>query len=551
MIIGGTTPAERNVISGNIHGAGIGVGYTIGGTTAAATIQGNFIGTDVTGTMPIGNQYGLSLPDVGSLVLNNVIAASTLQAINSEGGSSETIQGNFIGTDLTGTLNLGNLGGVVAIDGNNWMIGGAGAGQGNVIAFNGGSYAIAVGGGTGNTIRGNSMHDNAGLGFDLVGDGVTPNDPCDADDGPNHLQNFPIITSVTPNASTTTIQGILNSTASTMFEIDLYATAACINRPQGYVEGEIYLGGFQVTTDGSCNTTFSHDVPVVLQPGQIVTATATDPGGSTSEFSQRLVLSQSPGSGPAAGGTSATLSGMLFESGATVTVGGVPATNVMFVNGSSITATMPARPAGSLNDTVVANPSGTAGTLANGWIADFNDVGGNQFYYYITKLVANEITVGCGGGNYCPDANVTRQQMAVFLLKGKHGLCYVPPACTPGFFSDVACPSTYANWIEALANEGITGGCGGTNYCPTNPVTRQQMAVFLLKAEHGSTYLPPDCTPPGIFSDVPCPGTYTNWIEELFHENIAAGCGGGNYCPTSPNNRGQMAVFITKTFNLP
>jgi hypothetical protein len=429
------------------------------------------------------------------------------------------------------------------------LIGGAGPGEGNVIAFNGPPYAIAVGGGTGNTIRGNSMHDNAGLGFDLGGDGVTLNDPCDADSGPNNLQNFPIITSVTPNASTTTIQGTLNSTASTMFEIDLYATAACINRPQAYVEGEIYLGGFQVTTDGSCNVSFSHDVDVVLQPGQIVTATATDPGGNTSEFSQRLVFSQSPGSGPAAGGTSSSLSGMLFESGATVTVGGVPATNVMFVNATTMTATMPARPAGSLNDTVVSNPSGTGGTLRNGWIADFNDVAGNQFYYYITKLVSNQVTVGCGGGDYCPDADVTRQQMAVFLLKGKHGLCFVPPACTPGFFADVACPSAYANWIQELATEGITGGCGGGNYCPTSPVRRDQMSVFLLKAEHGSTYVPPACT--GVFGDVPCPGAFANWIEELFHENIAAGCGGGNYCPSNPNNRGQMAVFLTKTFNLP
>ena len=131
----------------------------------------------------------------------------------------------------------------------------------------------------------------------------------------------------------------------------------------------------------------------------------------------------------------------------------------------------------------VSNPSGTAGTLRNGWIADFGDVpGSQQFYTYITKLVSNQITVGCGAGNYCPDANVTRQQMAVFLLKGKHGLCYVPPTCTPGFFGDVPCPSTYANWIEALANEGITGGCGDGNYCPTNPVRRDQMAVFLLKS---------------------------------------------------------------------
>jgi hypothetical protein len=76
------------------------------------------------------------------------------------------------------------------------------------------------------------------------------------------------------------------------------------------------------------------------------------------------------------------------------------------------------------------------------------------------------------------------------------------------------------------------------------------MAVFLLKAEHGSSYVPPACTPPGQFADVPCPGQFTDWIEQLAAENITGGCGGSNYCPQNPNTRGQMAVFIGKTFNL-
>ena len=550
VVIGGPTAADRNVVSGS-PSSGIGVGYTVGGASAQATIQGNFIGTDVTGTLPLGNVYGISIPNSNCVVKDNVIAASTSQAIISEGGANEVIQGNFIGTDVSATLDLGNGGGAMAVGGNNWTIGGTAPGEGNVIAFNHPPYGgVANGGPQGTRIRGNRMFGNTPLGIDLYPSGVTPNDPGDADGGPNGLQNFPIINTVTPGASTTHIQGILNSTASTLFDIDFYSGPACLAFPQGFLQGENYLGSIQISTDGSGNATFSTDVPYVLTAGQPVTATATDPSGNTSEFSQRLILSQSPASGPASGGTAVTLTGMLFENGATVTVGGVPAIGVNFQNDTTITCAMPARPSGTLNDTVVTNPSGSGGTLRNGWIADFADVGGNQFYSFINKLVANQITVGCGGGNYCPDANVTRQQMAVFLLKGKHGLCYVPPACTPGFFDDVACPSTYAAWIEALANEGITGGCGGNNYCPTNPVRRDQMAVFLLKAKYGSTYTPPACAPPGVFPDVACPGTFTNWIEELYHENIAAGCGGGNYCPTNPNNRGQMAVFITKTFNL-
>jgi hypothetical protein len=138
--------------------------------------------------------------------------------------------------------------------------------------------------------------------------------------------------------------------------------------------------------------------------------------------------------------------------------------------------------------------------------------------------------------------------MAVFLLKGKHGVCYTPPACTPGFFADVACPSTFADWIEALANEGITSGCGGGGYCPNNPVRRDQMAVFLLKAEHGSTFVPPPCA--NVFADVTCPSPFADWIERLAAETITSGCGGNNYCPFSNNTRGQMAVFIIKTFGL-
>ena len=171
----------------------------------------------------------------------------------------------------------------------------------------------------------------------------------------------------------------------------------------------------------------------------------------------------------------------------------------------------------------------------------------HPFYAFIENLFHNGITGGCGGGSYCPDSSVTRAQMAVFLLKSEHGSAFAPPPCT-GVFPDVACPSTFADWIEQLAAEGITGGCGGGNYCPDNPVTRQQMAVFLLKAKYGSTYVPAGCT--GIFGDVPCPSQFADWIEELSNQGITGGCGGGNYCPTNPNTRGQMAVFLVKTFGL-
>ena len=243
---------------------------------------------------------------------------------------------------------------------------------------------------------------------------------------------------------------------------------------------------------------------------------------------------------------------MLFEDGATVSIGGVPATGVDVVNSTTIDAISPALTAGSVNVVTVTNPGGTAGTLPNGWVANFIDVpNSQQFYQYVVRLVANGITAGCATpGSYCPLNSVTRAQMAVFLLKSKLGQCFVPPPCTPGTFPDVACPSNpFAPWIEELFEQGITGGCGNGNYCPNNPVTRQQMAVFLLKALHGSTFVPPVCD--GDFGDVPCPSQFADWIEQLAAEAITGGCGSGNYCPLNPVRRDQMAVFLSNTFDFP
>ena len=120
--------------------------------------------------------------------------------------------------------------------------------------------------------------------------------------------------------------------------------------------------------------------------------------------------------------------------------------------------------------------------------------------------------------------------MAVFLLKGIHGSSFTPPAVGASTgFTDV--PTSYwaAAWIKQLAAEGITGGCGAGNYCPDATVTRAQMAVFLLKAKHGSAYTPPAAT--GVFTDVPVGYWADKWIEQLASEGITGGCGTGIYCP--------------------
>jgi len=205
---------------------------------------------------------------------------------------------------------------------------------------------------------------------------------------------------------------------------------------------------------------------------------------------------------------------------------------------------------------IVTNLDGTGGVLVNGWVADFLDVDGSHpFHYYVTKLVANAITAGVGGGFYGVDLPTLREQMAVFLLKAKHGLCFTPPPCQ-GIFDDVPCPATaqfpYSDWIEELAAEQITAGCDVGKFCPEQPVQRDQMAVFLLKTEHGHDYVPPSCT--GVFADVSCPDAFAvDWIEQLYDEQITGGCLTNplRYCPTNANSRGEMAVFQVKTFGLP
>lgn len=195
----------------------------------------------------------------------------------------------------------------------------------------------------------------------------------------------------------------------------------------------------------------------------------------------------------------------------------------------------------------------TPGDVARTWTLhvgeSFPDVPvSHQFYAAIENLFHNGITGGCAGGGYCPDNSVTRAQMAVFLMKSKRGAQNQPPAATGTVFADVPVNNPFSPWIEQLAGFRITGGCGGGDYCPNSPVTRAQMAVFLLKAEHGSAYAPPPCS--GVFGDVACPSQFADWIEQLATEGITGGCGGGDYCPNNPVTRGQMAVFLVKTLGL-
>jgi hypothetical protein len=555
--IGGSEPGEGNLVSGNIGSA---IAMNSG---SGVVIRGNFIGTDITGTKRLGN--GMAINDSGydDVMIGgtgpgdgNVISGSNGIGIYVYNFADNTkVFGNRIGTDVTGTLPIGNLTGIATSNDSGLQIGGTGPGEANIIAFNQGylQYSLPVGALIYSSshhipIRGNSFHDNEQLGIAFTGQFPTFNDPGDVDTGANDKQNFPIVRSVEYGNSSTRVIAKFNSVANTTYVLDFYANPPCLRFPREFIEGETYLGASEVTTDGAGHADVDVTLPVAVENGARIAVTATDPDGNTSEFSQRIIFNMNPSSGPAEGDRPLQIFGTDFAPGLVLKIGGVEIP-YDYLNDHTLYSSSPLLPPGKVNDVVVTTPDGTTGTLVNGWVSDFLDVPENhQFHTYVTQLISNAITVGVGGGMYGVNQPTLRQQMAALVLKARYGLCYVPPPCT-GQFDDVPCPSTFAAWIEAFANEGITGGCGNGNFCPQNPVRRDQMAVFLLKAEHGADYAPPACT--GLYPDVPCPSFFADWIEQLATEGITGGCGNGNYCPTASITRGQMAVFLVKTFKLP
>jgi hypothetical protein len=171
------------------------------------------------------------------------------------------------------------------------------------------------------------------------------------------------------------------------------------------------------------------------------------------------------------------------------------------------------------------------------------------FYPFVETLLHRGVTAGCASGQYCPTAPVTREQMAAFVLVAREGPSYAPPPCGAPVFADVPAASPFCRWIEELARRGVAAGCGGGNYCPASPVTREQMAVFVLRTLDPALS-PPPCAPPNLYADVPESSPFCAWIEELTARGVVAGCGGGNYCPAAAVTREQMGVFLAVTFGL-
>ena len=297
-IIGGTGVNDRNVITNNAD-----EGITIVGSGVTGhLIQGNYIGVDPDGSTGNGNtDVGITIiTGSGNTIGGTTAAARNVISKNFEGieinTSNNIVQGNYIGTDVTGTLNRGNrVGDGVQVQGSstNNAIGGSTTGAGNLIAYNAGA-GVSVVNGSGDAILGNSIYSNTGLGIDLGALGVTANDAGDGDTGANNLQNFPVLSSAQVVSSTQIqVAGTLGSTGSSYYRIEFFSSTA--QDGTGYGEGQTYLGFVNVTTNASGTASFNTTLTATVSAGSYISATATKSNitfttfTDTSEFAQNAL----------------------------------------------------------------------------------------------------------------------------------------------------------------------------------------------------------------------------------------------------------------------
>lgn len=293
--IGGTDPASRNVISGN----------TGHGVSEASVVQGNYIGTNASGTRAVPNGIGVY---GGATIGGAAAGAGNLISGNSEGihlgtvtqclgffthapANNVQIKGNLIGVQADGTSPLPNQTAIQIQHGSSNIIGGLEPGAGNVIAFNGAGVNVARAyqcgragpcdpPSEGDQILSNSIYGNASFGIDLGSDGPTLNDAGDADSGPNTYQNAPVIENAQIANGTVTITGKLNSTATTEFTLQYFSESLDLLRPV-----QIYLGSSSITTDADGNAQFTASFPIT-DTNVSFNMTATSQAGNTSEFSR-------------------------------------------------------------------------------------------------------------------------------------------------------------------------------------------------------------------------------------------------------------------------
>ena len=295
--VGGAVAGAGNVISGNGQ-LGVWLYGNSSLNTSSNFVEGNLIGTNAMGMAVLGNGFGgIQMTDASANTIGgttaaarNVISGNSDNGVTLESSSSNNlIEGNYIGTAADGVTALGNASaGVWINNASSNTIGGTAPGAGNIIAnTTAGNGVTVVGSSTQDAIEGNSIYGDSGLGIDLGDDGVTPNGPASPRIGPNNLQNYPVLSNAVANGTSLAVAGTLNAGVSGNYEIDFYWSP--VGNPSGYGEGKTYIGSTNVTTDAlgnaSFNTTF---VGPPVPAGAVISATATDSSGNTSEFAKNF-----------------------------------------------------------------------------------------------------------------------------------------------------------------------------------------------------------------------------------------------------------------------
>lgn len=305
-LIGGTNAVAGNLISGNVYGIQI---FNAGASNNI--VQGNRIGTDITGMTGIANSSdGISVGSGGAgTVLNtligggisgagNLISFNTVVGLYLNNSSGTQIRGNWFGLRADGIGSLGNVRHNIEVDANvtSTTIGGLAPEDQNKIAFVQSALYDGVrirDGALGISVLANHFYSNAGLGIDLGVDGVSTNDGCgDADGGANNGQNFPVLTGAVSDGMATSVKGSLESAVGKTYLLQFYASP--VTDPSGYGEGQIFLGSANVTLGGVCSNTFNATLPTGAPAGWVVSATASDPANNTSEFSLTTVVGGVP-----------------------------------------------------------------------------------------------------------------------------------------------------------------------------------------------------------------------------------------------------------------
>jgi len=171
----------------------------------------------------------------------------------------------------------------------------------------------------------------------------------------------------------------------------------------------------------------------------------------------------------------------------------------------------------------------------------------SPFYDYINVMKLWSITTGCTADRYCPQDRVTRAQMAVFVVRGVLGDNFTFPAAP--YFTDVPATNPFFKYVQKLKELGITEGCGATTFCPDDNVTRAQMATFVVRGKlrslHGDNFTAPTTA---FYTDVPTDNVFFKFVQKLRELGITAGCSATAFCPNEPVTREQMGVFVTRAF---